>query len=63
LMDLWGEYRAQVPDGYGYARFCQLYAEWKKRIAHSADGDPRSSAWRPIPFRDGDQGWRERAAG
>jgi transposase len=33
LMELWEEYRARVPDGYGYARFCQLYAEWKKRIS------------------------------
>jgi transposase len=33
LMELWEEYRGQMADGYGYARFCQLYAEWKKRIS------------------------------
>jgi transposase len=33
LMELWEEYRAQVPDGYGYARYCQLYGEWKKRLS------------------------------
>ena len=30
---LWEEYRAEVADGYGYARFCQLYGEWKKRLS------------------------------
>ena len=33
LMTLWGEHRAEVPDGHGYARFCQLYAEWRKRLS------------------------------
>jgi transposase len=30
---LWEEYRAEVPDGLGYARFCQLYKEWRKRLS------------------------------
>jgi transposase len=30
---LWEEYRAEVPGGYGYARFCQLLGEWKKRLS------------------------------
>jgi transposase len=30
---LWEEYRAEVPDGYGYARFCQIYKEWRKRLS------------------------------
>jgi transposase len=32
-MILWEEYRADVPAGYGYARFCQIYNEWKKRLS------------------------------
>ena len=31
LQLLWREYREAHPDGYGYARFCQLYGEWAKR--------------------------------
>jgi len=30
---LWEEYRAEVPDGLGYARFCQVYKEWRKRLS------------------------------
>ncbi len=26
LMLLWQEYRAEQPEGYGYSRFCDLYA-------------------------------------
>jgi transposase len=32
-MILWEEHRAEVPDGHGYARFCQLYGEWRKRLS------------------------------
>ncbi|MCR5880230.1 IS21 family transposase [Phenylobacterium sp. J367] len=30
---LWQEYRAEHPDGYGYAWFCQHYDAWKARQA------------------------------
>src|SRR5262245_59262091 len=33
LMILWEEYRAEVPDGHGYSRYCQLYSEWRKRLS------------------------------
>jgi transposase len=32
-MILWEEHRAEVRDGHGYARFCQLYGEWRKRLS------------------------------
>jgi transposase len=32
LMMLWEEYRVEVPNGHGYARYCQLYGEWRKRL-------------------------------
>jgi transposase len=32
-MILWEEHRAEAPDGHGYARFCQLYGEWRKRLS------------------------------
>ena len=33
LLLLWQEYRAAHPDGYGYSRFCDLYAEWRGRLS------------------------------
>jgi transposase len=33
LMLLWQEYRAEQPEGYGYSRFCDLYAEWRGRVS------------------------------
>jgi transposase len=33
LMLLWEEYRAGQPAGYGYSRFCDLYAEWRGRLS------------------------------
>ena len=33
LLLLWEEYRAEQPDGYGYSRFCDLYAEWRGRLS------------------------------
>src|SRR5215467_4262186 len=30
LMILWEEYHAEVSNGYGYSRYCQLYSEWKR---------------------------------
>jgi transposase len=32
-MILWEEHRAEVPDGHGYARFCQLYRKWRRRLS------------------------------
>lgn len=32
-MLLWTEYKSQHPDGYGYTRFTELYAEWKQRVS------------------------------
>src|ERR1700761_7780994 len=29
LLLVWEEYRAGQPDGYGYSRFCDLYATWR----------------------------------
>src|SRR4051812_23389533 len=46
LLLLWEEYRAEQPDGYGYSRFCDLYAEWRggacppERPGHPAGGGP-----------------------
>jgi len=31
LQTLWSEYHQQHPDGYRYARFCQLYRAWKRQ--------------------------------
>jgi transposase len=33
LLLLWEEYRAGQPDGYGYSRFCDLYADWRGRLS------------------------------
>jgi transposase len=33
LLLLWEEYRGGQPDGYGYSRFCDLYAEWRGRLS------------------------------
>ena len=33
LQLLWQEYRAVHPEGYGYSRFCELYARWKGRLS------------------------------
>jgi transposase len=33
LLLLWEEYRARQPDGYGYSRFCHLYAAWRGRLS------------------------------
>ena len=30
---LWEEYRAVHRDGYGYSRFCDLYRDWRGRLA------------------------------
>jgi transposase len=30
---LWEEYRAGQPEGYGYSRFCDLYAAWRGRLS------------------------------
>jgi transposase len=30
---LWQEYRADHPDGYGYAWFCEHHASWKQRVS------------------------------
>jgi transposase len=41
---LWQEYRAEHPDGYGYAWFCERYDAWKRCISptmrqHHAAGE------------------------
>src|SRR5215475_9432647 len=33
LLLLWGEYRDQHPDGYGYSRFCDFFRAWEKRVS------------------------------
>src|SRR5215468_7118095 len=33
LMILWEEYRAEVCNGHGYSRYCELYAEWKRCLS------------------------------
>ena len=33
LQLLWEEYRAGQPEGYGYSRFCDLYAAWRGRLS------------------------------
>lgn len=33
LLLLWEEYRATEPEGYGYSRFCDLYADWRGRLS------------------------------
>src|SRR5262252_1451366 len=33
LMTLWEEYRAEVSNGHGYSRYCQLYSEWKRCLS------------------------------
>ncbi len=29
---LWREYKEQYPEGYQYARFCELYRRWQKKL-------------------------------
>jgi transposase len=33
LLLMWQEYRSGQPDGYGYSRFCDLYAAWRGRLS------------------------------
>jgi transposase len=33
LLLLWEDYRAQHSDGLGYSRFCEIFQEWKGRLA------------------------------
>jgi len=33
LLLVWEEYRAGQPEGYGYSRFCDLYAAWRIRLS------------------------------
>jgi transposase len=33
LLLLWEEYRAELADGYGYSRFCDLYRTWRGTIS------------------------------
>lgn len=33
LLLLWQEYRAEQAEGYGYSRFCDLYAAWRGRVS------------------------------
>src|SRR6185437_16882031 len=33
LLLLWEEYRTGLPEGYGYSRFCDLYAAWRGRLS------------------------------
>ena len=33
LLLVWEEYRAGQPEGYGYSRFCDLYAAWRGRLS------------------------------
>jgi transposase len=33
LMLLWQECRERTPGGYGYSRFCELYAQWESRLS------------------------------
>jgi hypothetical protein len=33
LMLLWEEHRAEHVEGHGYSRFCELYGEWRRRLA------------------------------
>ena len=33
LLLFWEEYRAGQPEGYGYSRFCDLYAAWRGRLS------------------------------
>jgi transposase len=33
LAILWEEYIAQIPDGYRYSRFCDLYRSWEGRLS------------------------------
>ena len=30
---LWEEYRGVHPDGYGYSRYCELYAKWEGKLS------------------------------
>ena len=33
LLLVWEEYRAGQPEGYGYSRFCDLHAAWRRRLS------------------------------
>ena len=33
LLLVWQEYRGGQPEGYGYSRFCDLYAAWRGRLS------------------------------
>lgn len=33
LLLVWEEYRSGQPEGYGYSRFCDLYAAWRGRLS------------------------------
>ena len=48
LLLLWEEYRAGQPDGYGYSRFCDLYAAWRvvcRRLCGRATRSVSACSW------------------
>jgi len=36
---LWGEYKAQFPDGYAYSQFCDYFRQWQDRYTATAHFD------------------------
>ncbi len=42
LLLLWEEYRGQMPNGYGYSQFCNLYRHWLGRQAISLRQEHRA---------------------
>ncbi len=53
LMLLWTEYKAETPNGYGYTRFTELYAEWKGRVSVTMRQRHRGGDKAFVDFCDG----------
>ena len=49
LLLVWEEYRAGRPEGYGYSRFCDLYAAWRGRLSPTMSGEPLGSTRQTAP--------------
>ena len=49
LLLVWEEYRAGRPEGYGYSRFCDLYAAWRGRLSPTMSGEPLGSTRQTHP--------------
>ena len=50
---LWREYKEQYPEGYQYARFCELYGRWQKKLDFCLRQDHRGGEKLFVDYGEG----------